>query len=300
MLDFTTRTPATNDGFPSDAEMDEFLIGKSLNTRKTYRICWNRFKREGYGFDFDSVLAFIQKEVKAGKTIETVRSHLSALRYMFTEAGVEFTGPQRRKLRRYVNEARHNWKNKTGKAVVVKLDEVREVVGALLEENTMQSIRDASIVRLGFQVLARRSELSALDVRDVDFRLGQITFRKSKADQDGQGKTRPLAPETLDLISDYLEMAGHKDGPLFRGIRGRNAKGRVQPDGIGEVIKKRFKQILNLDVTGHSLRRGGATHMARLPGVSVADLAWSGRWNDLSIAVSYCQQAKDSKMVNLV
>ena len=280
--------------------MREFLKGLSKNTKKSYWLTWKRFQREGYGFTFDEVLRFIQNEVEAGKTLGTVRGFVSALKRLFQDAGIEFTKPQSRKLRRESNEARDNWKNMRGPAEAVTLDEVRKVVSALLEEDTIQAIRDAVVIRLGFQTFARRAELSSLDVRDINFRTGHITFRRTKADQDAIGKTRPLAPEVLELVGKYLTRAGHTDGPLFRGLRGRNAGGRLHADGVADIVSKRFKQVLKLEMSTHSLRHGAATHFASLPGISVADLAWAGRWKDVSVAISYCSRGKDSKMVNLV
>lgn len=135
-------------------------------------------------------------------------------------------------------------------------------------------VRDRALILLGFAGAFRRSELVTLDAADCLFsRDGlTITLRRSKTDQDGQGRKLgiPYAsnPETcpVRLVQAWLEQAAINDGPLFRSI---NRHGKVQAKPLSGIdvarIVKKLATRAGLDAAkyaGHSLRAGHATSAA--------------------------------------
>jgi integrase len=77
------------------------------------------------------------------------------------------------------------------------------------------------LIRLlvGFTGVLRRSELVALDVRDVRWtREGMIvTIRSSKMDQEGEGTELaiPFGPSRRLVRKAWLEFSGIKSGPIM-------------------------------------------------------------------------------------
>jgi integrase/recombinase XerD len=81
----------------------------------------------------------------------------------------------------------------------------------------------------------------------------------------------PLHPGTAELVTDYLEAAGHGEdlgGALFRPVKnntGGTIEGAVTADGIYKMVKYYAKRVgMNIEGFGaHSLRATAATNAAR-------------------------------------
>jgi integrase len=111
-------------------------------------------------------------------------------------------------------------------------------------------------------------------VPDLDFNRDglTITLRRSKTDQEGQGRKIGVPygsnPETCPVrtLQAWLQQAGVIEGPVFRSIN-RHAQvqqGRLSPVDVARVVKK-LAQRAGLDpakYAGHSLRAGHATSAA--------------------------------------
>jgi integrase len=134
--------------------------------------------------------------------------------------------------------------------------------------------RDRAIVLLGFAGAFRRSELVGLDVPDLDFNRDglTITLRRSKTDQEGQGRKIGIPyganPEScpVRVIQSWLEQAAITEGPLFRSVNrhGKLQRVRLGAGDVASVVKK-LAQRAGLDprrYAGHSLRAGHATSAA--------------------------------------
>lgn len=84
-------------------------------------------------------------------------------------------------------------------------------------------LRDRALVAVAYSALLRRSELVALELRDLerDPNDGSATImiRRSKTDQQGGGEARFLAPYVVGLLDAWFLTAGIREGALFRGIR---------------------------------------------------------------------------------
>jgi integrase len=84
------------------------------------------------------------------------------------------------------------------------------------------------------------------------------------------GKLRylPLHPGTAELVTDYLEAAGHGEdvgGALFRPVKnntGGAMEGTITADGIYKMVKHYAKRVgVNIEGFGaHSLRATAATN----------------------------------------
>jgi hypothetical protein len=88
---------------------------------------------------------------------------------------------------------------------------------------------DPALLLLGFALAARRSQLVALDVGDLEECLEglPVTIRRSKTDQEGAGAVVAVCRGSIACpvaaVRDWLAPAGISDGPVFRRV---NSKGR--------------------------------------------------------------------------
>jgi integrase len=151
-------------------------------------------------------------------------------------------------------------------------DDIRAMVSAT--DSGLIGVRDRAMILLGFAGAFRRSELVGLDVEDCEFGKDglTITLRRSKTDQDGQGRKVGIPygsnPETCPVrtVQAWMEQSGITTGPLFRSIT-RHEKirpGRLSGVDVSRVVKKLAKRA-GLDAAkyaGHSLRAGHATAAA--------------------------------------
>jgi integrase len=149
---------------------------------------------------------------------------------------------------------------------------IRAMVGALPDR--LIGIRDRALLLAGFAGAFRRSELVGLNREDIDFTADGlvVTLRKSKTDQDGQGRKVGLPygsnPDTCPVRSlrAWLDASGIAAGPLFRRVNrhGQLLAQRMSGAAVALVVK-RHAAAAGLDAakySGHSLRAGLATSAA--------------------------------------
>ena len=152
----------------------------------------------------------------------------------------------------------------------------------------LQGLRDAAIIRVMSDTLARISEIAALRCADVEADAsggGTVLIRASKSDQQGEGSTRYVGPATLTAINRYREAAEHSAGPLFRQVRrgGHASAAPLGADSIRAIVRRRAAAIDGIAgrIGGHSLRVGSARELAA-DGASVAELQQAGGWQSRS------------------
>lgn len=137
------------------------------------------------------------------------------------------------------------------------------LVVAGLDPATPAGLRDRAVVLLGFTLLARRSELAALNISDIAHVPGaglEVMIRASKTDQSARGVIRRVhyasRPETCPVRAvlawlGFLAGRGVTAGPLFTRVDrwgnsgpaaggryrpGQDRDGRLRPQAIGDII----------------------------------------------------------------
>jgi len=154
--------------------------------------------------------------------------------------------------------------------------------------------RDIALLLVCRDMLARRSELVALQVEDLSFADdGSATalVRHSKADQAGQGAVLWLAPRTTAAVRLWLDTAGVAEGPVFRSVgKGGAIGGPLDP---GEVAR-RFKVMAaraGIDpatISGHSARVGLAQDLVA-HGAEISAVMQAGRWKSPAMPARYAE-----------
>src|SRR5208337_1006403 len=95
----------------------------------------------------------------------------------------------------------------------------------------LRADRERAMLCVAYETLARRGELVALEVRDIEFLpngTGQALIRRGKTDAEGQGRVAYLSRETVKWLKIWLEHAKISEGPIFRRLIG--------PDEIGNAL----------------------------------------------------------------
>jgi integrase len=130
------------------------------------------------------------------------------------------------------------------------------------------------LLLIGFAGALRRSELVALDVGDIEH-VHQgiiVTLRRSKTDQDGQGRKigipfgrRRWCP--VAAFEAWLAVSRIVAGPIFRPVdrHGHVLETRLSGEAVSHVVQERVAAV-GLDpspYSGHSLRAGFATSAAQ-------------------------------------
>jgi integrase len=84
--------------------------------------------------------------------------------------------------------------------------------------------RERAMLCVAYETLARRGELVALELRDIEFwpnGTGQALIRRGKTDAEGQGRVAYLSRETVRWLKVWLENAEITEGAVFRRLVGK-------------------------------------------------------------------------------
>lgn len=280
------------------------------NTRQSYRSAIEHFEVEWRGVlpaTADSVARYLAEYAETLST-STLRQRLAALAKWHTEQG--FPDPTKapivRQVFRGIREL-HPLQQKQAKPLM--LSEVEHVVASLdvtignaratndrgLE---LRSLRDKSLLLLGFWRGFRSDELSRLRVEDIEARAGEgisCFLGRTKGDRLNLGRTfRAPALSRLCPVDAYLDWicaAQLKVGPVYRAIDrwGHVGENCLHIDSITPLLRAIMKNggLAGTDAySGHSLRRGFA-NWAASEGWDMKSLMEYVGWRDIKSAFRY-------------
>ncbi|MFQ5735906.1 MAG: tyrosine recombinase XerC [Thermodesulfobacteriota bacterium] len=117
------------------------------------------------------------------------------------------------------------------------------------------ALRDLAILEVLYSSGVRVSELTGLDVKDVDLACGTIRV----LGKGGKERIAYLGEHARGSLGAYMESTGASDGPLFRGA-GKGA--RLSQRSVQRLIKRYVLESgINKTPTPHALRHTFATHL---------------------------------------
>lgn len=254
----------------------------AASTKRAYTHDWSHFarwcmeqRRESLPADPDTVRLYLTDHAETYRPA-TLGRRLVAICRAHKEAGHE--PPTRAEsVRNQLRAIRRTQGTAQARKTALTVEQLREMM-ASLPTGTPAGQRDRALLLLGFAGAFRRSELVGLDVADLSIQPQGllITLRRSKTDQEGQGRTIGIPQgvnEATCPVRAYLawiaviKAAGIKSGPLFRSIdrHGNVSSRRLTGESAAAVVKKAVTAIgLDADpYAGHSLRAGLVTEAAR-------------------------------------
>ena len=174
----------------------------------------------------------------------------------------------------------------------------RELLERLINatDNSLRGKRDKALLLLSYDTLGRRSELTSLRIEDIQIKnnAASILLRKSKTDQDRQGKWLSINLRTLRAIMAWINSAKIQSGYILRGVRKDNVvSDQIEPGQISRILKRLSKKAgLNeaqiKKISGHSIRVGAAQDLL-LSGASLPMIMAKGRWTKTDTVMRYIE-----------
>ena len=179
-------------------------------------------------------------------------------------------------------------------AVGINHDILIKMIAA--QSDTLAGIRNRALLSLGYDFLARRSELVVLRAADLTFTAdGALkgVIRKSKTDQFGKGRLVFGSERSSKLVQKWLRLKPSEIEPVFCAINHNRCEDRAICDrNVNDIIKrsvikvKRCNRPSDLDVSGHSLRVGAAQDLL-IKGYDLAAIMRAGGWSDPNTVSRY-------------
>jgi site-specific recombinase XerD len=156
------------------------------------------------------------------------------------------------------------------------INSLKQIINVIDEDKTndIKTIRDRSIILIGFSGGFRRNELVSLDYDDLDFVPEglKITLKRSKTDQFGEGTLKGLpyfeSSQYCPVLSikKWIKISNINSGPLFRRFsKGSKLTDNRLTDQTVALLIKKYLNLVGIDsknYSGHSLRSGFATSAA--------------------------------------
>lgn len=276
------------------------VTGLAANSRRTMLADWltwlafcRQRDRPALPVHFDDLREFLDELIDAGRKRATVEHHLYTLRQACAFYGCPDPMGQPVAKAYWRDTCRDRLIAAKRQAEGLRQDDVERMV-ASLDLDVPQQARDAALVRMAYDLLARRNELAT--ARWTDLKLprrghGFYTVPRSKTDQEAKGTMLALSPATVAALLAWRRHA-HPELPyVFQPMKVRRhttgpAKGDliIRPLDAGEIPKiwNRLAVAAGIDggerrFSGHSARVGAAQDVTDAGG-DVALLMKLGRW----------------------
>ena len=256
---------------------------QAANTRRAYGAGWRAFV-EWRGSDAlpaapAEIASFVTGLAQQGYKVATIKARVAAIGAVHREFG-EDDPTKHEAVRRVVKGIAREHGTRPNQARGLTERDVAKI-------EAVAPARDLAMLLVARDLLARASELVALDVADVDFDESTVTIRRSKTDQEAEGTVSYIGPDALDALRRMLASENRGDGPLFTSRYGR----RLHPNDVTRTFKRiAGKAGIEADrVSGHSARVGMAQDLAA-DGASLVELQVAGRWKSAAMPARYCEK----------
>lgn len=257
-----TAAPSAEIALPGRALGEEIAAArgyraqaKAANTLRAYTSDWNQF--EGWCDERsldplparpEAVATYLAALALAGKADTTIGRHLAAIGWKHRQEGL--SAPVLRDDRMVIADTlagirREARVRPSARKAAITARELAAMIAAADGQGT-RAIRDRAILALGLAAALRRSELVALEWRDVEMvdKGLKLTLRHSKTDQEGEGQViavpsgKTLKP--VQRLKEWLAVRGGGAGQLFYQIdpQGRLTNKPMSDRSIARLIQR--------------------------------------------------------------
>src|SRR5271168_1157213 len=215
-----------------------------------------------------TVRAFIGAQVKAGKKPATIQRYIATISRVHTAAHLH-NPCSSEAVRLGLKKMGRETSARQDQAHPLNWKDIKEFIDSAGEG--LRADRERAMLCVAYETLARRGELVALEVADIDFHpngTGQALIRRGKTDAIGQGRVAYLSRETVKWLKVWLEQSRINEGMVFRRLIGRDLIGdALHPGSIAPIFKRVARWIgmparFLAEVSGHSTRVGAAQDLA--------------------------------------
>lgn len=261
-----------NEGEPANQRVSAFISqSMSENTRRGYAIDLTQFQNWGGSIPASpEIIAAYLADGTETYAVATLERRLAAISKVHRALGV--ADPTKAAI---VVATMQGIRRSLGACQKQARALLRDDLFVILDrlEDRPKDVRDRAMLLLGFALAARRSELVALDVEDVEYTAkgALVTIRRSKTDQEARGRkvavpfgrTRhcPIA-----ALKGWLSFAGIETGSIFLAVNkhGDIIRRRITGETVRQMLKTRLAQVAYdpAPFSAHSLRAGLVTSAA--------------------------------------
>jgi len=218
-----------------------------------------------------TVREFIAAQVKAGKKPATIQRYIATISRVHTAAHL---------LNPCSSEAVRLGLKKMGRETSARQDQAHPLNWKDIKEfvdtagDGLRADRERAMLCVAYETLARRGELVALEVRDIDFHpngTGQAIIRRGKTDPIGQGRVAYLSRTTVRWLKIWLDHSGVEEGAVFRRLIGRAQIGGPLYSGSISLIFKRVARWIGMparyvdDIDLAAITQAGGWKSPRMP-----------------------------------
>ena len=288
-----TRSPTEGSataGGPARAAANLAKASMAKNTRRAYEAALRGFERSGRPETDAGVAAYLGDIYEEGLSAACAAMTVAALRFRARLNGrpSPVGAASERVLAGFRRLATERGR---GQVTGVRWEQADRAAAMAERSGGLAGQRDAVIIAVASDALLRVSEISALDVSDLDLEGKTVLVRRSKTDQEGEGVLQFLGEPTVERVRAWLEGASLKEGPLFRAV---HRSGRVQAERLTErsirriIIRRARDAGVEGRISGHSLRVGSAQSLATA-GASLVEMQLAGRWRSPAMPGRYAQ-----------
>jgi integrase len=245
--------------------------------------------------DPKTIRAFIEDRVKASKKPATIKRYVATISRVHIAAGL-LNPCSSEAVRLGLKKMGRETSGRQDQAHPLGWKEIKEFIEGAGEG--LRSDRERAMLCVAYETLARRGELVALEVRDIDFHpdgTGQALIRRGKTDAEGQGRVAYLSRATVKWLKIWFEHSGITEGAVFRRLIGRaQIGGPLNPGSIAPIFK-RVGQWIGMPerfvarVSGHSTRVGATQDLAGLD-IDLAAITQAGGWKSTRMPLQYAEK----------
>ncbi|MGP4945159.1 tyrosine-type recombinase/integrase [Pseudoalteromonas nigrifaciens] len=264
----------------------------------------------------ESVKQYVTSMCESQLAYTTVTLRIAMLSKMF--AIVEYPNPLKESnyIRDFIRLELRDFDiyNRANQAPALRLEDLQKINSVVVPDNLLD-IRDLAIINTMFDGLLRANEVARIQLKDIDFTHNKLLIETSKSDQEGKGSFRYISQTSLTYISDYINEANNTNpnehskrinkGIVFRPLSPKGTSLKAYDESINRVslmpvlnyttIYRAIKRIaakaeLAIDISGHSMRVGGAVSMTEA-NLSLQDIKKAGGWSSEVMPARYTEQA---------
>src|SRR6266404_8843305 len=245
--------------------------------------------------DPTTIRAFIEHEENSGKKPATVRRYIATIGRAHIGAGL-LNPCSGEAVRLALKKMGRETSARQAQARALGWKEIKEFIGSA--GKGLRADRERALLCVAYETLARRGELVALEVRDIDLHpngTGQALIRRGKTDAEGQGRAAYLSRETMRWLKVWMAHAQITEGAVFRRLIGKDQISGALNSGSVALIFKRVAQWIGMparfveQVSGHSTRVGATQDLVELD-IDLAAITQAGGWKSPRMPLQYAEK----------
>ncbi len=141
----------------------------------------------------------------------------------------------------------------------LEVEEVEVLLNSIIEED-IGSLRDRAILEMLFSTGVRVSELTSLDIENINLKSGEFSVKG----KGGKIRLVFLSDSAREKIISYLKKRKDMSPALFVSFGKNKECQRITPRSIQRIVKKYASRAgIVKDITPHTLRHSFATDLLR-------------------------------------